>query len=221
MKLIDICELTKNISTAIYHTMNRHFVHVLHGVVLMCFLCFFDYEACPAGLSYADAGSACVRFQVTVQLDDSSVESTIAYSDEMTRRIDGGELYDIVKTNYPDTFIYGLGNPGKGQMIDPTFVPTFSPTVSPTLLPTLPPTVLPTLSPTLNNKQILDPTLSPTIVPTHMPTLSPTIYEFEPTLSPTLSPLSPTLSLEPTFSPTLSSTISPTISPTFSPTLSP
>jgi hypothetical protein len=178
--------------------MNRHYVHVLHGVVLMCFLCVFDYEACPAGLSYADAGSACVRFQVTVQLDDSSVESTIAYSEEITRRINAGDLYDKVKTSYPDTFIYGLGNPGEGQMIDPTLLPTFSPTLLPTLSPTY----------TFIEDQTPEPTLSPTLSPLGS-------IDMDPTLSPTLSPSS--TGLEPTLSPTFSPTLSPTISPTIQP----
>jgi hypothetical protein len=186
-------------------------------------LCFGDYEACPSGLSYADVGSACIEFQVTVLLDDLSAESTTAYSEEMTRRINDGELYDIVKSNYADTFIYGLGNPGKGQTTEPTLLPTFSPTllptIAPTLLPTSSPTLLPTLSPTLGKKQTgLDPTLSPTLLPTLMPTLSPTINELKPTFSPTFSP---TVTLEPLFSPTFSPTISPNISPTILPTLSP
>ena len=144
-------------------------------------------------MSYADAGSACIEFQVTVLLDDLSAESTTAYSEEMTRRINDGELYDIVKSNYPDTFIYGSGNPGEGQIIDPTLLPTFSPTLLPTVSPTF----------VFINDQTFEPTLSPT--------LSPLGIEIGPTLSPTLSPSG--TGLEPTFSPTLVPTLSQTFSP--------
>jgi hypothetical protein len=66
-------------------------------------------------LAYAVEDSACVNFKITVNTEDLwSAEARTAYTDEMTAKINAGELYDTVKTNYPDTFIYGLGSPGAG-----------------------------------------------------------------------------------------------------------
>jgi hypothetical protein len=74
-----------------------------------------DNEACPTELAYAVEASACVNFKITVNTEDLwSAEARTAYSDEMTTKINAGELYGTVKTNYPNTFIYGLGSPGAG-----------------------------------------------------------------------------------------------------------
>ena len=74
--------------------------------------------ACPAGLVYAEEVFSCVNFQFAVLTKELSAETVTNYSEEMTAKINAGELYDFVKANYPETYIYGLGNPGAGTFND-------------------------------------------------------------------------------------------------------
>jgi hypothetical protein len=75
--------------------------------------------------------STCVNFKITVNTEDLSVEASTTYSEEMTARINAGELYGTVKSIYPETFIYGLGSPGAGgQITDQTAAPTAPPPVA-------------------------------------------------------------------------------------------
>lgn len=94
--------------------------------------------ACPAGLAYAEEGATCVNFKFTVLTEDLGAETATSYSEEMSAKIADGTLYDTVKTDYPDTFILGLGSPGKGTTdgtTDSTAAPEETVTVPPVVDP--------------------------------------------------------------------------------------
>jgi hypothetical protein len=91
-------------------------IHPLLILLLTFYLCCF--AACPAGLVYAEEGFTCINFQFAILTKELSAEIVTTYSEEMTTKINAGELYDVIKANHPETYIYGLGNPGAGTFYD-------------------------------------------------------------------------------------------------------
>jgi hypothetical protein len=77
-------------------------------VLLLTFL-LSSATACPAGLSYAAEGDACVNFKFTVDPGEMNDDAVSSYEERMTTKINEGELYDVIKETYPDTFISGAG----------------------------------------------------------------------------------------------------------------
>jgi hypothetical protein len=77
-------------------------------VLLLTFL-LSSASACPAGLSYAAEGDACVNFKFTVDPGEMNDDAVSSYEERMTTKINEGELYDVIKETYPDTFISGAG----------------------------------------------------------------------------------------------------------------
>jgi hypothetical protein len=124
----DICELTKYSLMSCLSKIIRASFSCVANIIRFCL--FDNNEACPAGVVYAKEGSTCVNFKFTVLPEEMSVETTTTYSEEMMSKINAGELYDTLKTTYPDTFIYGLGNPGAGAPIKTTGLSTTTSTGS-------------------------------------------------------------------------------------------
>lgn len=107
-------------------------VSVFHPFLTL-FLTFYlcCNAACPAGLVYVEEGFSCVNFQFAIHTKELSAESVTTYSEEMTTKINAGELYDVVKASHPETYIYGLGNPGAGTFYDEATDATATPGVFP------------------------------------------------------------------------------------------
>jgi len=112
VEVTDIGEFTKFGSTTVVPF--RHHCARSHAFLTSFFSLSDDYAACPAGLAYAEEGAACVNFKFTVLTADLSAETAASYSDEMSAKIADGTLYETVKSEYPETYILGLGSPGKG-----------------------------------------------------------------------------------------------------------
>ena len=92
-------------------------------------------------MAYAEEGATCVNFKFTVITEELSAETVASYSEEMSAKIADGTLYDTVKTEYPETYILGLGSPGKGTTegtTDSTTAPE-----EPVTTTTVPPVVVP------------------------------------------------------------------------------
>ncbi len=121
----DICELTKCRSASVIFGPSSAFFAIL--LTLLHFIIVCCNAACPAGLVYAEEGSSCVNFQFEILTKELSAESVTTYSEEMTTKINAGELYDVVKVNHPLTYILGLGNPGAGTFYDGATVATAPP----------------------------------------------------------------------------------------------
>ncbi len=63
-----------------------------------------------------------MNFKITVNTEDLSAEDSATYSEEMTSKINAGELYAALKSAYPETYVYGLGSPGAGGETIPVVV---------------------------------------------------------------------------------------------------
>jgi len=70
--------------------------------------------ACPDGLPYAPPQTFCIKFVFEFRTDPESESLTRSLIIELEDSINEGMLYDVIKTNYPETFIKGMGSPGKG-----------------------------------------------------------------------------------------------------------
>jgi hypothetical protein len=138
VEVTDIGEFTKFGLTNVisFNTIYCARYHAFANVILFCLSDY--YSACPAGLAYAEEGATCVNFKFTVLTEDLGAETATSYSEEMSAKIADGTLFDTVKTDYPDTFILGLGSPGKG-----TTAGTTDSTAAPEETVTVPPVVDP------------------------------------------------------------------------------
>ena len=92
---------------------------------------FDDYKACPTDVMYIDEGFTCVTFKFLFLTEDLSEETVAIYSEQMANKINNGELYEVVKAKYPETYIYGLGNLGAGTFDDETIDATAATTATP------------------------------------------------------------------------------------------
>ncbi len=141
VEVTDIGEFTKFGLTYVISFNTNHCARS-HALLTSFFFSLSDYySACPAGLAYAEEGTTCVNFKFTVLSADLGAETATSYSEEMSAKIADGTLYDTVKTDYDDTFIQGLGNPGKGtteETTDSTAAPEDTVTTT-----TVPPVVIP------------------------------------------------------------------------------
>ena len=71
--------------------------------------------ACPAGLKYAPDGGSCLSFKFNVDTSMMSEEDIALFYGMLKDAIDDdGILYNIVKMDYPETYVRGLGHPGNG-----------------------------------------------------------------------------------------------------------
>ena len=87
-------------------------------------LCIPISIACPDTITYPPpSGVTCLQFGIEIETGNMAPEDVLTFEDFMATAISEGQLYDTIKSESPDTYIQGVGDPGNGFMIpdEPAF----------------------------------------------------------------------------------------------------
>lgn len=91
--------------------------HSYESLLTQPFLQFY-FTACPETVYATPEDECCLNFKFTIMPDPDNPADQVAvaeFESQLETAIDEeGQLYDIVKAANPETFITGLGSPGKG-----------------------------------------------------------------------------------------------------------